>query len=76
MVSIIIFINVPKNNNIIIPPEFNNMENYFDKLTLQKYTFSLKLKLKFLILSLKNIKIQIALLLTKCPIKLSNSLKI
>ena len=36
------FINVSKNilNNIVIPPEFNNMENYFDKLSLLKNTFS------------------------------------
>ena len=32
------FIIVPKTllNNIVIPPECNNMENYFDKLPLQK----------------------------------------
>ena len=36
------FINVPKKilNNIVIPPEFNNMENYFGKLPLQNNTFS------------------------------------
>ena len=41
IVSIIIVL-VPRKllNNIVIPPEFNNMENYFDKLPLQKNTLS------------------------------------
>ena len=36
------FINVSKKllNNIVIPPEFTNMENYFGKLPLQNNTFS------------------------------------
>ena len=38
-------INVPKKilNNIVIPSEFNNMENYFDKLPLKKW-FSVLMK--------------------------------